>query len=110
MLRYQISNVYQVKPHFPDIFTLWNILTIIIALPILNFIILPCIPSSTMRERIGFGVSFIALSAMISVYLEWCVLPNASHQHQFLWLLLPTVCVSLGEMMLFVTGDVNVCI
>ena len=109
MLEYQISNVYRVKHDLPNVFILWNILTIIIALPILNFVVLPCVPSSTMRERIGFGVSLITLSAVISVYLEWCVLPTVSHEHQFLWLLLPTVCVSLGEVLLFVTGEMNMC-
>lgn len=108
MLEFRITNIYKVEPDvyllLSDVFSLWNIVTIMIALPVLNFIILPCIPSSIMRERIGFGVSLIALSAVLLAYLEWCVLPDISPQHKFLWLLLPSVCVSLGEALLFVTG------
>ena len=109
MLEYQLSNVYKVKPDFfylpPNVFSLWNAVTLMMALPIMNFVVLPCTPSSTMRERIGFGVSLIILSAVLSTYVEWCVLPDVSRENKFLWLVLPTVCVSLGEVMLFVTGE-----
>lgn len=105
MLAYQVGTVYKVQLSLlPNVFTLWNVTTILLVLPILNFVIIPCTPSSTMRERIGFGVAFITLSSVVAAYLEWCVLPNVSSQHQFLWLLLPTVCVSVGEVLLFVPG------
>ena len=102
MLEYHIDVV---EPELPDVFILCNIVTILIALPIFNFVFLPCIPSSNMRERVGFGVSLIILSSVLSAYLEWCVLPGVSPQHKLLCLLLPTVCVSLGELLLFVTGE-----
>ena len=112
MLDYHISNIDVVEPElfllFPDIFILCNNVTILIALPILNFVFLPRISSSNsanMRERIGFGVALIILSSVLSTYLEWCVLPGVSPQHRLLCLLLPTVCVSLGELLLFVTGE-----
>ena len=109
MLEYQISNVYQDKQDllllFPDVFTLWNSLALLIALPIVNFLVLPCVPSWTMRERMGFGVALIGLSAVITAYLEWCVFPLVSPHRQFLWLVLPIATISLGEMMLFVTGE-----
>ena len=109
MLEYKVATIYKVNLDFfllfPDLFVLWNIVTIMVALPILNFIVLPCIPSSTMRERIGFGVALVALSAVLSAYLEWCVLSDVSSLHKFLWLILPSVCVSLGEVLLFVTSE-----
>ena len=108
LLEYKLSNVYQVKldhlAHFPNISSLWNALVILIALPVVNFVVLPFIPSWTMRERMGIGVALIALSAILAAYLEWCVFPLVSQHHQFMWLLLPIVTVSLGEMLLFVTG------
>lgn len=111
MLEYQLSHIYETKPDlfylFPDVVSLWNAVTIMLALPIMNFVILPCIPTSTMRERIGFGVALIILSAVLATYIDWCVLPDVSRENnKFLWLALPTVCVSLGEVMLFVNGKI----
>lgn len=113
LLEYQISSVYQVKlgylEHIPDAFSLWNALIIMMALPIVNFVILPCFPSWTMRERIGVGVVLIALSAVLTAYLEWCIFPLVSQHHQLLWLVLPVFTVSIGEMLLFVTGEQHWC-
>ena len=108
MLQYQVSNIYKVEfdlfLFFPYMFVLWNGVIIMLILPVLNFIIVPCLPSSTIRERMGFGCALIALSAGISAYLEWLVFPDVSPQHKFLWLILPTVFVSVGEALLFVAG------
>ena len=112
MLEFQISNVYQMKLDlglsflFPNIFSLWNTVTIMLALPVVNFVVLPCTPLSNMRERIGFGMTFILLSAVLMAYLEWGMLPLVPPGHQYLCLVLPAVCLSLGEIMLFVTGEV----
>ena len=108
LLEYQVTNIYHLE-NFPDLFTVWNSLTIIIAAPIVNFFIVPCLPSWTMRERVGLGVALIALSALLAAYLEWCVFPLVGTHRQFLWLILPIVTVSLGEMMLFITGE-TVCV
>ena len=106
MLGYRARNVY--KHGYPlisrNIFILWNLISILVALPLLNFLVVPCIPSSTMRERIGFGVAFITLSSVIAAFLEWCVVHDMSQGLQLLWLLIPSVCLSFGEVLLFVTG------
>lgn len=110
MLEYQMGNIYRIRSDllllFPDVFSLWNIVTVMILLPIFNYLILPCAPLSSMRVRIGFGVTFIFFSAVIAAYLEWCVLPLISPDRHYIWQLLPTLSLSLGEMMVFVTGKI----
>ena len=114
LLEYEISDVYQVQldylENFPNLFSLWNSLVILVTLPFVNFVVLPCTQSWTMRERIGFGVALLSLSAVVTAYLEWCIFPLVSQHHQFLWLVLPIITVSLGEMLLFVTGEKQLCV
>lgn len=84
----------------PYLLRICNIVTILICLPIMNHLIVPCLQSIiNMKHYIGFGIVLNLGAAIASIWLEWFPRTN-----RLLWLLLPAVLLSMGEMFVFVTG------
>ena len=113
MLTYQIkimlSNVTETNAHnkeylFPNVYILWDTLIVLLCLPIVNYFVIPYIPPSlNMKKRIGFGM-LLNIGAVISA----AVLEKVTYQHtpeyRLLWLMLPALLLSCGELLVFVTG------
>lgn len=109
MLQYQLkslaSNITKISHHAffdANLFELINSVSILIALPILNHVILVCLPNTNIRIRLGLGVLFVFLSAAIAGFLEWSF--SVDDLQRLLWLVLPTIVLSVGEMLVFATG------
>ena len=84
----------------PYLLRICNIVTILICLPIMNHLIVPCLQSIiNMKHYIGFGIVLNLGAVIASIWLEW--FPRTNH---LLWLLLPAVLLSVGEMFVAVTG------
>ena len=84
----------------PNLLRLCNIVTILICLPILNHLVVPCLQNAvSMKHHIGLGV-FLNLCALIaSIFLEQFVKTD-----RLPWLLLPAVLLSIGEVLVVATG------
>ena len=81
---------------FPNVYLFLNTMTIILALPLVNHILVPCVPSMTIRERIGIGMTIHFVALGCAAYLEWAV-ADATPLHQALWFILPAVLLSVQE-------------
>ena len=81
---------------FPNVYLFLNTVTIILTLPLVNHLLVPCVTSMTIRERMGIGmaINFVALGC--AAYLEW-VVADATQLHQALWFILPSVLLSVQE-------------
>lgn len=105
MISYQMSNFsnsLSVIPGYvaPNLMRICNIVTILICLPIMNHLIVPCLQSAiNMKHYIGFGIVLNLGAVIASIWLEWFPQPN-----RLLLLLLPAVLLSMGEMFVAVTG------
>ena len=111
-LNYLASNITDLSYQgFLDsnLFQLINISSILIALPILNHVILVCFPNTNIRVRLGLGVLLVCLSAVLAGFLQWSFnfrhKENIDYVQQLLWLVLPSIVDSIGEMLVFVTGE-----
>jgi len=94
------STVHVIRHLAPNLLRLCNIVTILICLPILNHLVVPCLQNAvSMKHHIGLGV-FLNLCALIaSICLEQSQLTK-----QLPWLILPAVLLSIGEMLVVATG------
>ena len=88
---------------FPNVYSLLNTMTIILALPLVNHILVPCVPSMTMRERMGIGMAISTVALGCAAYLEWAV-ADATPLHQALWFILPSIILSVQETLTIVPG------
>ena len=84
----------------PNLLDLSNIVTILICLPIMNHLVVPCLQNAvSMKHHIGLGVILNLGTLIASICLEWLQPAN-----RLPWLLLPAVLLSIGEMLVFATG------
>ncbi len=113
MLSFQMSNLVDTLTHidsnlhqYLSLFVLWNILTILIFLPIVNHLILPYWPSLSMKKRIGAGVFLGALATAVTAILEYTV-HRMSYQTQLVCFLLPTTILAISEVLVLATSKFN---
>ena len=107
MLSYEIGNLFkhvtQINTElFFNVFTLCNILTIMLFLPILNHLIIPCFPTLSMKARVGFGVALNTFAVVVAAIVEGCV-HKESFERQLLWLLLPSTLLAIAEVLVSLT-------
>ena len=88
---------------FPNLYGLLNTMTIVLALPLVSHILVPCVPSMTMRERIGIGMAISTVALGCAAYLEWAV-ADVTPLHQALWFILPSIILSVQEAFTVVSG------
>ena len=90
---------------FPNVYPIINTLSLIVFLPLVNHLMVPCIPSMTIRGKIGLGMGIAVLSLGLGALLEWAV-ANASSLHKALWFTIPIILLALPEVFVFVSGKV----
>ena len=100
-----ITNSRLAHAIFPNVYILLNTLSLFIFLPIINHFFIPCMPSVTIRQRIGIGMVIAILSLGLGAFLEWIV-SDLSPLHKALWFTIPTVLLTLPEVFVFVSGKV----
>ena len=84
-----------------DLFSIIENGLIILLIPVLNHVILPCIPGPSMKRRIGVGVFFSLLSVALWTVLDW----NSHTKIKLLRIIFPTALLGIGEMLVFITGE-----
>ena len=82
-----------------DLFTIIENGLIVLLIPVLNHVILPCIPGPSMKRRIGVGVFFFLLSVALWTFLD-C---NGHTKTRIIFF--PTALLGIGEMLVFITGE-----
>ncbi len=86
-----------------DLFSLVENSLILITIVFLNHVVLPFMPGMSMKRRLGVGVLFFLLSALLGTLLK-AEPSNIHSDRKFLWMLMPIVLYAIGEMLVFVTG------
>ena len=89
----------------PNVYPIINTLSLIVFLPLVNHLMVPCIPSMTIRGKIGLGMGIAVLSLGLGALLEWAV-ENASPLSKALWFTIPSILLTLPEVFVFVSGKV----
>ena len=91
---------------FPTLYPMFDAVMVLVYLPLLNHLILPCFPFTTMKERLGIGVGVNIIASAIAALLEWLTQQlDVSSEHKLLWLLIPVALLALTELLIFVTGE-----
>ncbi len=76
---------------------------ILLFIPILNHMILPCVPGASIKRRIGVGVFFLFLAAALSTVVDWQL--QHIHSNPVVWQMIPIVFFAVGEALIFVSGS-----
>ena len=93
---------------FPNVYMYVNAVTITLFLPLVNHILVPCIPSMTIREKIGIGMAITIVGVSVSAYLEWTVHDlNIKPLYSALLLMIPTILLAIQEVFSAVSGKCN---
>ena len=116
MMSYQVSNLVGMITGltntkynnfvFPTLYNIFDAVSALIYLLLINHLVLPCFPSLSMIKRLGIG-SLVNIMAFISAaYVQWATGASDS-KHVLLWFLIPGALLPLGEVLMFVTGKWN---
>ena len=114
MMSYQVNNLVGMitRPTnanyntfvFPNLYIVFNCLGALVYLPLINNLILPCLPSVSMKKRLGCGVFINLITFISAAYVQWGTSASDS-KHTLLWLLIPGALLPLVEVLIFVTGE-----
>lgn len=117
MISYQVHNFTLVAEglHNPTIdqsyltgnlLTIFNTVTILFCCPLLNHLILPCLPSTSMKKRLGLGILLNAVAIAVAAILEFSTF-NHDAAHRVLFLIIPALLISVAEALVFITGKLG---
>ena len=94
---------------YPNIYWAVNTITIILTIPVVNFLFIPCFPKLTIRARIGIGLVLYTVASVVLMIIHG--IPLASEgQHsivsraQLVCLLIPASIVALAEVFTVISG------
>ena len=94
---------------YPNIYWAVNTITIILTVPLVNFLFIPCFPKLTIRARIGIGLVLYCIGSVVLMIIHG--IPLASEdQHsivsraQLVCLLIPASIVALAEVFTVISG------
>ena len=77
---------------------------ILLFIPFLNHVILPCVPGASMKRRIGVGVFFLLLSTAMATIVQWQLHHIHSHHMRLFWQFMPIVLFAVAEALIFISG------
>ena len=97
------TNMKYSKFVFPTLYTIFDAVSVLVYLPLINHLVLPCFPSLSMKKRLGIGSLVNIITLISAAYLQWGTGAFDS-KHVLLWFLIPGALLPLGEMLTFVTG------
>ena len=117
MISYQVRNFTLVAEglHNPTInqnyltgnlLTIFNTVTILFCIPLLNLLIVPCLPSTSMKKRLGLGILLNALAIAVAAILEFATFNHDATQ-RVLFLMIPVLLISVAEALVFITGKLG---
>lgn len=118
MISYQVRNFTLVAEglHSPTInqnyltgnlLTIFNTVTILFCCPLLNHLIVPCLPSTSMKKRLGLGILLNALAIAVAAILEFVTFNHNDATQRVLFLMIPALLISVAEALVFITGKLG---
>ena len=109
MIRIYPNNYFETEL-YPNIFFGVNGVFVLLALPIMNFIVIPFAPKLTIRARIGIGLVLYLIGSIVAVIIHSSDLVNNAHGHitvaELGCLLLPIAIFAVAEVLTIVSGNV----
>ena len=87
----------------PNIYAFLNTLSLMVFLPLVNHLLVPCVPSLTIRGKIAIGFVITILSLSLILVLEF-TLSKQSALQRFLWYAVPSILLTLPEVLVLVSG------
>ena len=103
-LSVSIADPLKARALLPNIFNFVNTLTVALIVPIVNHILVPCIPSMTIKEKIGIGMAISIVGVVFGAYLEWAV-ADKKPLYKALFFIIPSVILSIQETFAIVSGQ-----
>ena len=96
---------------YPNIYYAVSVLLVLLSLPIINYVIIPCFPKLTIRARIGVGLTLYCIGNIAVVAIHTAALV---HNHwrqvskiQLFCLLLPMIIFAVAESLTVVASKHN---
>lgn len=86
-----------------NLFFTVNGLVGLLLVPLVNHILIPCVPSLSMRGRMAIGMVIHILSIIAAASIEACV-QSLSPLHTELWFILPVVLITIPEILTTMSG------
>ena len=114
MLSYRLNDTLSVgiadpvvtKAILPNIFPFINTFSLILAIPLVNHILIPCVSSMSMKEKLGIGSAINIVAITAGAYLEWVIIDIDDRAlYKGLLLIFPSIIISIQEAFGFVTGQ-----
>ena len=92
------------ESRLPSFYNLLESGLVLMFIPVLNHLLLPCIPTASMKRRIGVGALFFLLSAALG-FLVNIKMNSISDSLQLFWLSTPIILFAIADTLLFVSGE-----
>lgn len=92
-----------------NLFITVNCLVGLLIVPLVNHILIPCVPSLSMRGRMAIGMAILILSIISAASIEACA-QSLSPLHTELWFILPVVLITIPEILTAMSGIHTACI
>ena len=86
-----------------NLFITVNALVGLLLVPLVNHILIPCVPSLSMRGRMAVGMVIHILSIISAASIEACA-QSLSPLHTELWFILPVVLITIPEILTTMSG------
>ena len=77
---------------------------VVLFTPLLNNILLPCVPSASIKRRIGVGIFFLLLSTALATIINWRIGPHTHSSLKLFWITMPFVLMGIGDALVFISG------
>ena len=87
----------------PNIYLLLNSILCALFIPLMNHFFVPCVPSMTIRERMGIGMAISITGLVSATYVEG-TLPNLGPLHKVVWYTVPSILLSVQEIFTIVSS------
>ena len=88
-----------------NLFLTVNNLVGLLSVPLVNHILIPCVPSLSMRGRMAVGMAINILSIISAACIEVCVRSlHITPLHTELWFILPVVLITIPEILTAMSG------
>ena len=101
------SSGFYNNTHFisSNLFLTVNALVGLLFVPLVNHILIPCVPSLSMRGRMAVGMAIHILSIISAASIEACVRSlHITPLHTELWFILPVVLITIPEILTTMSG------
>ena len=100
------SHSQAAKAFIPNIYVALNTLSLMVFLPLVNHLLVPCLPFLTIRGKMAVGFVITILSLSITLVVE-NRLSDQSPLHRTLLIAVPAILLTLPEVFVKVSGKIT---